>query len=504
MKLRLDISKLFINDNSNISQQAVYGSIINIADYGFKVVMQLLSTVVLARLLSPDDFGLISISMVILNFVAIFKDAGLSMATIQKKDINQEVITSLFWINLTISFVLGIIVAISAPIVSLIYERTELIGIVLLMSLTFFINGIVIQHVALIRRKMMFLSLSVANVISQLTSFLVSVILALNGFRYWSLVLGTVSSTIVFTLLILLFCPWFPKRYKKHNDSIEYLKTGGYVSGFNFLNYFSRNIDLMLIGKRFGAESVGLYSKAYQIVLFPLVSIREPITAVALPTLSRVRENVLLYKQYYRYFTSIISIISMPLMVFIYLTAYELIYFLFGEDWMSMLGVFKILAIAGFMQAPLAIKGVIMISSDKSKEYFNVGIINTIITVLGIIIGSFWSMEGVAIGYTIAFYIAQFPTFHYIFKVTNLDLRDLITSMLPSVLSSVVAFIITSILFQNIGFESHFITIVTQFVAVFLTFIVVMLFLKSGREQLLGFKKIVDIIKRKGRGGEVC
>lgn len=503
MKLRISVSKLYENEYSNTSEQAIYGSIINIIDYGFKVLFQLLSTVILARLLTPDDFGLISMSLVIINFVAIFKDAGLSMATIQKKQINKEVITSLFWINLILSIFLSFLVAISAPVLAFIYGRKELIGIVILMSVNFLINGVVIQHIALIRRKMMFLSLSVTNFIAQVISLSISIILAINGFRYWSLVIGSVLSTIVYASLILIFCPWIPGKYKKHSEAIDFLKTGGYVSGFNLLNYFSRNLDYILIGKMYGATSLGLYSRAYQIVLLPLISIREPITAVALPALSRVRDNIPIYKQYFRHFTSVISIISMPIMAFVYLSSYELIVYLFGENWIGMLSVFKVLTIAGFAQAPLAIKGIIMISSDKPKEYFYVGMISTLITVIGITIGSFWGIKGVAIGYTVSFYLAQLPTFKYIFSVTNIDLKDLVFSVYPSFIASILSAFIVAILCKYVAFHNILFTILCKLIFVFVIYLLVLLLIKEGREQVYSFKKVINLFVRK-RGENVC
>ncbi|HQG49312.1 MAG TPA: oligosaccharide flippase family protein, partial [Sedimentisphaerales bacterium] len=191
----------------DLAAKSVRGGVTTVTAQGAQFLLHLAGTMVLARLLTPNDYGLIGMVMVVVQFAAMFKDAGLSMATVQRETISHEQISTLFWINLFISGFLGLCVLISAPWVARFYGKPELTSVTAVLSLSFLFTGLTIQHQALLRRHMRFGVLAVIQIASHVGNLIVTVLLALAGWRYWALVGGTLTTALLGTLLTLLFCP---------------------------------------------------------------------------------------------------------------------------------------------------------------------------------------------------------------------------------------------------------------------------------------------------------
>lgn len=364
---------------------------------GALFVLRVAGTVVLARLLTPADYGLIGMVTVVVNFAAMFKDAGLSMATVQKEKISREQISTLFWINVLISVVLGLCVLVGSPLVASFYGKPELTAVTATLSVSFIISGLSIQHAALLQRHMRFGALAIVQITAQLLTVTVTIVLALYGWRYWALVGGSLTTAFSSVVLTLFFCPWMPGRMQKETGVRDMLKFGGHLTGFNFINYFSRNADNILIGRFIGAEALGLYTKAYQIVYLPLANVRNPVNAVAIPVLSSLKNEPERFRRYYGNIVFILAFVSMPLMAFCVMFPKELILLVFGPQWLSMTDIFRVLAIAGFIQPVTGTRGALLVACGKSKMYLLLGAITAVFMVTGFCIGIIWGVIGVAV-----------------------------------------------------------------------------------------------------------
>ena len=224
-----------------------------------RFILQTATTVILARLLTPDDYGLVAMVMVVIVLAQTFRDAGLSAATIQHEHIAREQINSLFWVNLGISALLSACVLAAAPLVAAFYGKPQLTLMTAVLSSSFLLGGVTIQHDALLRRHMLFGSLAVVQIASQIVNLAVALGLAFLGFRYWALIGGSLSATLSVSLLTLYFCPWIPQRPRRGADIRGMLSFGGHMTGFEFVNYFGRNMDNILVGRFLGADALGLY-----------------------------------------------------------------------------------------------------------------------------------------------------------------------------------------------------------------------------------------------------
>jgi len=412
--------------NHDLARKSVRGGMATMGSQGTQLVLQMISTMILARILTPSDYGFIGMVFVVINFATMFKDAGLSMATVQKDKISHEQISTLFWINVLISVTLGLCVLAGSPLVARFYGKPELTAVTAVLSVSFVLSGMSIQHTALLRRHMRFGSLAIVNIASQVITLAVTILLALAGWRYWALVGGSLATALSRVILTFFFCPWLPGKMQKGTGVRGMLKFGGHLTGFNFINYFSRNMDNILIGKFIGADALGLYSKAYQIVYMPLTNIRNPINAVAIPVLSSLKNEPERFRRYYGKIVFVMAFCSMPLMAFCVMFAEELILLIFGAQWLAMTDIFRLLAIAGFIQPVTGTRGALLIACGQSKVYLALGSITAVLAVTGFCIGIIWGVIGVAASVVFEIYAQQYPLFSIAFRYVPGSFRELL------------------------------------------------------------------------------
>ena len=278
-KYRIDPSIIFDNDTQEgeFKDTVVKGSMATGLSQGVAMGFTIISAVVLARLLTPDDFGLLGMVSVIVNFLFIFKDIGLSNATIQKEEITRPQISTLFWINSLISLSLGLIMVAVGPLVARFYDRAELTGIMTILAISFVVEGLTIQHTALLRRHLRFSAVAIADIMSRFSFLVTAIIMALLGFSYWSLVGGHIVRSMVLLGFTIYTCPWVPGRMQRGAGVRSMMRFGGHVTTGNLLAYLARNLDRILIGKLYCAAALGLYRQAYQLLMQPLTQVKYPL-----------------------------------------------------------------------------------------------------------------------------------------------------------------------------------------------------------------------------------
>jgi len=373
---------------------------------GGKLFFQTLSIVVLARLLSPDDFGLFGMVFAVAAFALVFKDLGLSTATIQRDEISHEQVSALFWINTLIGVAIGLLVALSAPLLTWFYGDPRVLHVTLVMAFAFPFGGLTVQHQALLRRQMRFGRLAQVQLASSALSMLTGVCLAWMGWKYWALVWMKVSGTMYTALGVWIACQWRPRGISRHVKLRPLLGFGAGITGFNVLNYFSRNTDKMIIGKFCGGAELGLYTTAYKLLLFPINQIRVPLLSVGIPALSALQNEPDRYRNYYRKMLFLVSFFSMPLVMFLLCCTEEIVQILLGSQWRGAVGIFRVMGILAFIQ-PVATcaRGPVMLSMGFGSRYFRYGLILAIFTVIAFFIGIPWGAMGVIIAYSVSFYL---------------------------------------------------------------------------------------------------
>jgi len=245
---------------ADLKGRSVRGGALTLVAQAVKFALQLGSTIVLARLLTPEDFGLVAMVTAVTGFVMMFKDAGLSVATVQREEITREQVSALFWINAGLSVVLMIVVAALAPLIALFYSEPRLVGITLAISGTFVFAGLTVQHQALLRRQMQFKKLAVLEVASMVFGVATAITMAFLGLGYWSLVGMLAATAGANAVLAWIACAWIPGAPARSDGVGSMLNFGAGVTGFSVVNYFARNADNLLFSEDAARRIVGVLS----------------------------------------------------------------------------------------------------------------------------------------------------------------------------------------------------------------------------------------------------
>ena len=392
-------------DINDLKRRSVRGGALTTVSQGILVAIQLTSTVVLARLLTPDDYGVIAMVVAVTSFADVFRDLGLSAAAIQKKELTLAQQSNLFWLNVAMGLLLTVLVAVASPLVSWFYDKPELVWVTVSLSFGFTIGSVGSQHGAALVRNMQFGRRTTSTISGALVALIVSVSLAFNGFSYWSLVWGNLSGSLTTTFLFVILSPFRTGWISKGSGLRKLLEFGADVTAFDFVNYFHRNLDNVLIGKFIGPAALGIYSRAYALLMLPILQIRGPINQVAFPALSSLQDNPRRYAEYYLSSFRLIAGLSIPLTVFTAINAHDIVYLSLGEEWLQATKVFAILSLAALVQPVTGYAGTFMQSLGDSRRYLFLGIANCLVVSLGFLIGIRFGIEGVAISYVVTSYI---------------------------------------------------------------------------------------------------
>ncbi|MFW5701078.1 MAG: lipopolysaccharide biosynthesis protein, partial [Cyclobacteriaceae bacterium] len=372
---------------SNLKSKSISGGISTIGAQFISFLISTGSTVILARLLDPNDYGLIAMITSITGFILIFKDFGLSSAVVQHPDIDHAKASLIFWLNLIIGAVLGILVIAIGPLAADFFDEPRLVKISYFFSLSAFISSASGLHYAILKRQMLFLPLSYIHIIASFSGVAVGILMAYFGLGYWALVAIHVLSPFVSFILVLLICRWRPSKISFKTNIKPFVNFGIGMTGFDLINYFSRNMDNILIGRFLGAAVLGLYSKAYQLLMLPIVQLRNPLNSVGISALSSLQSDKIKFRQYYKKFVFILAFFSFPLVVYMGLFAKPLILVVLGDKWIDSAPIFQVLSIAAFIQPVASTRGLVLISLGKTKKYFIWGLANAIFVTGGFLIG---------------------------------------------------------------------------------------------------------------------
>jgi PST family polysaccharide transporter len=410
---------------ADLKGRSIRGGAVSLAGQGAKFVLQMGSTVVLARLLTPGDFGLVAMVTAVTGFVACIKDAGLSAATVQREEIDHAAISTLFWINVAISTAMILAVAALAPALALLYGEPRLVWITLGLAGCFIFSGLTVQHQALLRRQMRFGALVAIDLVALVFGIAVAVFAAALGAGYWALVAMVAATSASTAAGVWIVCDWRPGLASRTSGVRGMLAFGGNLTLANIINNGARNLDNVLIGAVWGAGLLGVYSKAYQLLLLPFQQFATPITAVALPALSRLQSDGERFRRYFCNGIFGLTVMGMPVIAFAFVVAPDLIQLVLGDQWTGAGRIFRALAPAAFVETFNVANGWALAPFGRTDRYLRCVFVSSVVIVAAFAIGLSWGVIGVACGYSIARVGLRVPQAIYAFHGTPLRLRDL-------------------------------------------------------------------------------
>ncbi len=392
-----------------LGQKTASNAIVAAAAQGVRFCANLGLTIVLARLLMPADFGLVAMVTAVTGFLEVFKDAGLSTATIQRQDITPQQVSNLFWANLGIGVSMTFIVVLLAPLLAWFYQEPRLVPVAIVISVTFVLTGACVQHQAVLRRQMRFGPIAIIQVVASLLGTAVGIAMAMIGYGYWSLVGATVSAAAATLALSWLVCEWRPLGPARHVGTTSLLGFGAHLTGAALVQTVIGTADTLLIGRMYGANAVGLYTRGSALVVMPMQQFLSPIAAVLLPSLSRVQTDAVRYRRAFLEVLNLLCLVSLPAAGFLAGASGPLVHVILGEKWLSAVPIFAAFSV---MAAYVPIAGAatwLFTTQGRGAETLSASVLVAILSLLAILAGLPFGAVGVAIGLSLSGITLRLP-----------------------------------------------------------------------------------------------
>lgn len=410
---------------ARLGARAARGAAVTLGAQGAKVLVQVASVVVLARLLSPHDYGLIAMVVAIIGVGELVRDFGLSSAAIQAPTLSTKQRDNLFWINAGIGVVLAIIVYLGAGLVALIYNEDALIPIARALCLTFVLNGLATQYRADLVRRLKFARLATADITAPAIALAFAIVAGFLGWGFWALVVQQLTQALVLLVIVAVSAHWIPGLPKRGTELGPLLRFGGNLLATQLVGYISNNVDSVVIGVRFGTNALGFYSRAFQLLMTPLNQVRIPLTTVALPVLSRLNGEVRRSNEYICQGQLALGYTLMAGLGLVAGASEPIAAIFLGDQWLSVAPILRLLAIAGIFQTVAFVGYWVYVSRGLTGDLFRYTLISSAIKVVCILIGSQWGVLGVAAGYAIAPALSWPISFWWLSRRTELPTKRL-------------------------------------------------------------------------------
>jgi O-antigen/teichoic acid export membrane protein len=414
---------------TEIKKRAVKASGATFLSQAAAFLIQMTGTIVLARLLTPADFGLITM---VTTFSLLLQNVGINgftEAIIQRENISQSAINTLFWLNAGISLSITLLLIALAPIVAQFYGEPRLTLITVAISLSIISTGFSTIHLALLKRNMQFYITSFISVVSTFISVGVAILLAWAGLQYWALVASAIVSQLIMAIGAWIFCKWRPGRPSQWTNVTQMVKFALHTYGRFLLNYSSRNLDKLLVGKYLGIQPLGYYKKAYDLFALSAGQVTDPLANVALAALSRFSMDHDKFRRNYLNVIAKITFVSIALSLFLTITAKDIILLVLGPQWNKAAEIFMFFGPGIGLMIISATQGWLHLSLGRADRWFRWGILEFIVTATFFVVGLRFGPSGVAIAWTASFCVLTGPGLWYAGRPVQLKISALFSNI---------------------------------------------------------------------------
>lgn len=390
-----------------------------------KLVCQFGSTMIMSRLLAPAEVGLVAMVTAVTGVLQVFRDGGLSTATVQREEITDAQVSTLFWVNAGLGLLLtAICVALSWPMAAF-YHEPRLTAVTLALSFTFLIGALGVQHDALLRRQMRFRALAVVEIASMLAGSGAGIAMAWSGWGYWSLVGQQLAMSLTCLVGLVIAMPWRPGKPQREARVSSMLRFGGFLTGSELMNYLFRNMDNVLIGWRWGAGPLGFYAKAYGLLMLAITQINAPVARVAVAALCRVQQEPERMRRYFLSGYGLVAAINLPVMAALVVFAEETIAFVLGSQWSESVTLFRVLMPAAVSGALLNPFGWLFMATGRPDRQMRLGMVWSSLLIIAFFVGLPHGPAGVALAYSTMSCAMAVPLCFYAVRGTAVRVTDL-------------------------------------------------------------------------------
>jgi len=411
---------------------------------------QLTVKIILARLLLPEDFGIIGMALIFTVLMQTVNELGLSAAIIQRKNINNVHLSTSFWISILMGLILCAVTIIVSPLIADFFKKDLIQPVINILSIGFILGSFGTVHRALLTKKIDFKNMAISETGAAAFSGITSIALAFFGFGVWSLVIGSLMGNLGRSVLLWVICSWRPSMILDLKSFKELFEFGKNVMGSRILNYIDSNADYLLIGKFLDTTSLGLYTLAYQMAIFPLSKVSSVIARVSFPAFSTIQGDNVKLRIGYLKVVKYTSLITFPLLAGLAVIAPEFIPIAIGEKWMPMVLPLQILCIAGAIKSVGTHVGSILLSKGRSDIGFRWNMFTVILIPLAVLIGVKYGIIGVAIAVTTMSLLLSLIIQKITDNLIDLNLFDFFKVLYPATICSFIL-IISVLVFQRLS-----------------------------------------------------
>jgi O-antigen/teichoic acid export membrane protein len=410
-------------DTRDFKQKSVRGGLATIFGQVFGMVLQIGTMLILARLLSPSDYGLQSMVVTVTAFFSLFKDAGLSVATVQRDHLTEEQISTLFWLNIAIGLLLTLLVAAMAPLLVAIYREPRLLWLTVASSSAFLFNSLAVQHRALMERSMRFVAGVKIDILCAVVGTVIAIGMAACGFGYWALICQNISLPIVGTIAVWTSMPWIPGRPRWSRELRPMVRFGTTVTLNSIIVYIAYNSEKLLLGRYWGASSLGIYGRAYQLATLPVQQLINAVHPVAFSALSRMQHEPERLIQLFLKSLSLIVSLIVPIVISTALFPEDIVRVVLGVKWLSVTPVLRLLSPTVLVLMLLNPFSWFLRATGRVGRSLNTAFLICPMVIIGILIGLPKGPQGVAIGYSTAMALVLGPVVVWAIHGTGITLK---------------------------------------------------------------------------------
>ena len=395
-------------------------------------------TMLLARLLTPEDFGIYGMALTVVGLLLLFRDGGVESAMLHHGPLDERELASLASLNALYGLALAGICALLAPLLAAFFGEPRLEGAVLLLSVCFVGYGLDVQPGAILLREHRFRTHAWVDFGSLVTGLLVALVLAVRGAGYWSLFGMEVTVCLAMLVGHWRAAGWHPRFGRDLARTANFIRFGRDVSIIRALGHGANQIDNLLVGLSLGPAALAFYSKAFKLINMPQEGINWPLTRLAIPTLSRLREQPAEYAAVFRRLNFLCAALGLPWAAFFIVSAEPVVGVVYGDQWAASIPLLQLLGLMGLLNTVQLASNWVFVSTGTVGRQVKWEIGHFLFLGVAYLIGLQWGLMGVAVAASIACALERIPALVYCFRGTPLRLADLGTVMWRPALATAV------------------------------------------------------------------
>lgn len=422
---------------SDFSKKSLHSGAISVLAQAINTAVQIGTTICLARLLVPEDFGLVAMVSAMTGFANVLMDLGTRDAAVQRPQITHEELSTLFWLTTGLGTLFASLVIGAAPFIAQFYQEDRLVRIAQFLGLTFVFTALSCQHAALLRRKLMFQKIALIEVAANVFGSATAIAMAFSRSGYWALVFRPLVTACLMLVLIWFNCRWVPGLPGFSKGVRETVKFGMHITGFTITDYVARAADRVGLGYTVGARELGFYHNASTVYENGLVVVTQPLHSVAVATLSKMRDNLEELRRAWSTALSSLTFFAMPAFVILAVIGSDLIVLLLGPKWAGAGTLLTVFALRGPAQAVERTLGWLHVAAGRADRWMRWGFLSCGVQVIAILGGLPFGTMGVTTSYTICMYLLFVPAILYAGQPLQIDVQHLMRAIGPQLIGSV-------------------------------------------------------------------